>query len=71
MKIITLDIESYFDRDYTLGKLSTEEYVRSPRFAVIGCAVRWHGGELRYEPARLATLRRHSRRRGAGVAHLC
>src|SRR5476651_1908674 len=32
MRIITLDYESAFDSDYSLKKLSTEEYVRSPLF---------------------------------------
>jgi DNA polymerase len=44
MKIITLDFETYFDQDYSLSKLSTEEYVRDPRFEVHGFAVRWPNG---------------------------
>jgi hypothetical protein len=40
MNIITLDFESYFDNDYTLSKLTTEAYVRDPRFEAHGCAIR-------------------------------
>jgi len=40
MKIIGLDFETYFDDAYTLKKLTTENYVRDPRFTVLGCAVK-------------------------------
>ena len=32
MNIITLNVETYFADDYTLSKMTTEEYVRDPRF---------------------------------------
>ena len=35
MDIITLDFETYYADDYTLSKLSTEEYVRDSRFEMI------------------------------------
>jgi DNA polymerase I-like protein with 3'-5' exonuclease and polymerase domains len=38
--IITLDFETYYAQDYTLSKGTTEEYIRSPRFEVIGVAVK-------------------------------
>jgi DNA polymerase len=34
MNLITLDFETYFDADYTLSKMTTESYVRDPRFKV-------------------------------------
>jgi DNA polymerase family A len=33
--------ETYFDQDYTLKKLSTEEYIRDSRFEVHGAAIKW------------------------------
>jgi DNA polymerase len=40
MKIITIDFETYYNREYSLSKLTTEEYIRSPFFEVIGVAVK-------------------------------
>ena len=39
MKIITLDFETYYDRGYSLSKLTTEEYIRDEQFEVIGVSV--------------------------------
>jgi DNA polymerase len=40
MNIITIDFETYYDREFSLSKITTEEYVRSPKFEVIGVAVK-------------------------------
>ncbi len=40
MDLITIDFETYYDRDYSLSKITTEEYVRSDLFEVIGVAVK-------------------------------
>ena len=37
-KLITIDFETYYDNDFSLTKLSTEQYVRDERFEVIGFA---------------------------------
>ena len=39
MKIVTLDFETYYDKQYSLSKMTTEEYIRDERFEVIGVAV--------------------------------
>jgi DNA polymerase I-like protein with 3'-5' exonuclease and polymerase domains len=45
MNIITLDFETYYARDFSLTKVTTEEYVRDDRFEVIGVAVKENDGE--------------------------
>lgn len=35
MRLITLDFETYYDREYSLSKMSTEDYITDPRFEVI------------------------------------
>jgi len=49
MKIITADVETYFDSEYSLKKLTTEEYVRDPRFECHGWAVRHDDGRMSWE----------------------
>jgi DNA polymerase I-like protein with 3'-5' exonuclease and polymerase domains len=38
--IITIDFETYFSKDYSLTKITTEEYVRDDRFEVVGLGVK-------------------------------
>jgi DNA polymerase I-like protein with 3'-5' exonuclease and polymerase domains len=45
MNIITIDFETYYAKDYSLGKMTTEEYIRDSRFEVIGVAVQVNGDE--------------------------
>ena len=40
MDLITLDFETYYARDFSLSKMTTEEYIRDPRFEVIGVGVK-------------------------------
>lgn len=46
--MITLDFETYYDKDYSLTKLTTEEYVRDTRFEVIGVAVKVNDEETQW-----------------------
>jgi len=48
MNIITIDFETYYDKDFSLSKITTEEYVRDDRFEVIGIAVKENDGETRW-----------------------
>ena len=40
MDLVTIDFETYYDKDYSLSKMTTEAYIRDPRFEVIGVAVK-------------------------------
>ena len=51
MNLITLDFETYYAQDYSLTKFTTEEYIRSRKFQVIGVGVKvndepttWYSG---------------------------
>lgn len=41
MKTLVVDFETYYDQDYSLKKLATLEYIRSPEFLVHGAAVKY------------------------------
>jgi len=45
MNLITLDFESYYAPDFSLTKLTTEEYIKSPQFQVIGVGVKVNDGK--------------------------
>lgn len=40
MKVIGVDFETYYDQDYSLSKLTTEAYIRDPRFQLIGVSIK-------------------------------
>jgi len=49
--LVTIDFETYYDKDYSLSKMTTEAYIRDPRFEVIGVGVKvnnhptdWYSG---------------------------
>lgn len=46
--LITIDFETYYDQDFSLSKISTEEYVRSPKFETIGFAYKIDDGITRW-----------------------
>ena len=63
MDLITLDFETYYDRQYSLSKMTTEEYIRDPRFQVIGVSTKindeepvWVTGSAKEVLAHLHTL---------------
>ena len=48
MDIITLDFETYYDKDYSLSKITTEEYIRDSRFQVIGVGAKVNDGKTEW-----------------------
>lgn len=55
MRFLVLDFETYYADDYTLSKTTAEEYVRNPRFEIIGVSFaylgekpQWYSGDLTY-----------------------
>ena len=38
--MITIDFETYYDKEFSLSKITTEEYIRSEQFEVIGVAAK-------------------------------
>jgi len=49
-KTLVIDFETRWDsKDYTLSKMTTEEYVRSPMFKAFGVGYKWYGeGEAQW-----------------------
>jgi DNA polymerase len=45
MNIITIDFETFYSREFSLTKVTTEEYIRSPQFETIGVSVQINDGE--------------------------
>lgn len=43
--ILTIDFETFYSQTFSLTKLTTEEYIRSPEFEVVGVAVQVDDGE--------------------------
>jgi DNA polymerase len=73
MKILTIDFETYYDREYSLSKVTTEEYIRDERFEVIGVGVKvndedaqWFSGTREETKTFLNTYDWHN---AAAVAH--
>lgn len=46
MDIVTIDLETYYDKDFSLSKMTTEAYVRDLRFQVIGVGVKINDQEV-------------------------
>lgn len=57
MDLITIDTETYYDRDYSLSKITTEEYIRSTLFEVIGVGVKVNHGETQWASGSMADLK--------------
>ena len=45
MAFVTLDFETYYAKDFSLTRMTTEEYINDPRFEVIGVGIQVNDGE--------------------------
>lgn len=48
MSFVTLDFETYYAKDFSLTRLTTEEYIRDKRFEVIGVGIKIDDGATRW-----------------------
>lgn len=53
MDVVTIDFETFYTKEYSLSRMTTEAYVRDPRFEIIGVGVKvngeqadWYSGEF-------------------------
>ena len=46
--MLTIDFETFYSREFSLTKLTVEEYVRSPEFQVVGVAVKLNDGPAQW-----------------------
>lgn len=59
MDLITLDFETYYDKQYSLSKMTTEEYIRDPQFEAIGVSVKVNDGETQWASGSHKQLRQY------------
>ncbi len=57
MQIITIDKETYYDNEYSLSKLTNEEYIRDPRFEIIGIGIKINAEKTEYFTGTVRALR--------------
>jgi DNA polymerase len=73
MTILTIDFETYYSQQYSLSKITTEEYVRDSRFEAIGVSVKvddepaeWFSGTAKQTKA---WLNKFDWANGIAIAH--
>lgn len=59
MQIITLDFETYYDKEFSLSKITTEEYIRDKRFEVIGVATKVNDEPIQWVTGSYKTIKNH------------
>jgi len=70
MQLIGFDFETYYDKEYSLRKMTPVEYILDPRFETIGCAVSLNGvSAFLAEPEFRVLLSRLDGKNYAAVAH--
>ena len=59
MDIITVDFETYYSKTFSLTKLTTEQYVRSPDFEIIGVGIKVNDGDTVWLSGSFSDLKRY------------
>lgn len=59
MSLITLDFETYYDKEFSLRRMTTEEYIRDKRFETIGVAIKVDEQEARWISGTCEELKSH------------
>jgi DNA polymerase len=59
MNIICIDFESYYDKEFSLSKITTEEYVRSWMFETIGVATKVNDGDIEWVTGTKQEIKAH------------
>lgn len=66
MRFVTLDFETFYTKEYSLSRMSTEDYVKDPRFEVILVGIKinndqkyWFTGTKKQVHAHLLSLKLH------------
>jgi len=54
--LITLDFETFYDKDFSLTKMTTEEYIRDSRFEIVGVGVKVNNGPTEWASGTHAEL---------------
>ena len=62
MDLITVDFETFYDKDFSLSKLTTEEYIRDPQFEVIGLGIKVNDGETEWASGTPEQIERYLRK---------
>jgi DNA polymerase len=57
MNLITIDTETYYDRNFSLSKLTTEEYVRDGLFEIIGVGIKVNNEETQWASGKHADIK--------------
>lgn len=59
--IITVDFETHYDKEFSLSKMTTEEYVRDDRFEIIGVGIKVNDDETTWFSGTKEETKKHLR----------
>lgn len=63
--MLTIDFETYWDKDFSLSKMTTESYIRDPQFEVIGVSIKKDNGPIEWVSGDDQTIKQALLERGA------